>query len=143
MPRIFNFPRVTQKNQTFIATRAREAKRTIKTPYSSPELRLPEAGMRPLRPELKMQEGSVKLSTLVSIPLATIGALLGVGIQSYINKNNIIQAQDIDTSSFWQNFARPETTLDYASVVSAGLVGLLAGVLIAKVPTFLNGNGER
>jgi hypothetical protein len=143
MPRIYNFPRVTPKNQTFIATRAREAKRTIKTPYSAPELRLQETGMRPLRTELKREEGSVKLSTLASIPLATIGALLGVGIQSHINKDNLIKAQDLDTSSFWQYFARPETALDYASVASAGLVGLLAGVLVAKFPTFLSGNGNR
>ena len=141
MPRIHNFPRVTYKNQTVIATQAREAKRTIKAPYSSPELRLQGSGMRPLRPELKLQEGSVKLSTLAAISLPSLGALLGISIQSYVNKSNLIQVQDADTFSIWHYLARPETTLDYVSVISAGLIGGLVGYAAYRAPAFFRGNG--
>ena len=129
MPRIHNYQRIAFKNQPAIASRAQDAKRMIKVPNLSPELR--------------RQEGSVKLSTLAAISLPSLGALLGVSIQLYVNKSNLIQAQDLDTSSIWHYLARPETTLDYVSAISAGVIGGLVGLGIAKLPALLDGNGDR
>lgn len=133
---MIRFPYSSYRAKPAIASRASEAKRINKIPTMPLEI-------KSLDPKYQQQKGSVRISTLVSIPLATIGAFLGTAIQFHVIRDTIAKAPGIDKVGYLDFISSPQASMDYLSVAASGLLGAFVGVGIAKFPALLDQNGDQ
>lgn len=129
MPNMIRFPYHNFRRKPAMIANANSSRGMIRVP------------VKPLA--VKGQEGSVRISTLVSIPLATIGAFLGTAIQFHIIQESVARAQGLENVNYLDFMSRPEVSMDYLSVAASGLLGAFVGVGIAKFPALLDSNGKQ